>query len=64
VLIACLFHSVYDVTVVWVLAVLPLPPSATRVGMVGLAAIALVLVLLAGQRLSYAAEQAQEPGHR
>jgi len=30
VLIACLFHAVYDVTVMWVLAVLPLPTSATR----------------------------------
>jgi membrane protease YdiL (CAAX protease family) len=51
--IACLFHSVYDVTVIWVLAVLPLPPSATRVGMLGLAAVALVIILLAGPRLSY-----------
>jgi membrane protease YdiL (CAAX protease family) len=51
--IACLFHSVYDVTVVWVLAVLPLPPSATRAGMVGLAGIAFVIILLAGPRLSY-----------
>jgi membrane protease YdiL (CAAX protease family) len=51
--IACLFHSVYDVTVVWVLAVLPLPPSATRAGMVGLAAIAFVIILMAGPSLSY-----------
>jgi membrane protease YdiL (CAAX protease family) len=53
VLIACLFHAVYDVTVVWVLAVLPLPSSANRVGMLGLAGIALVIVLVAGPRLSY-----------
>ena len=58
VLVACLFHAVYDVTVMWVLGVLPLPPSATRVGMLGLAGITLVIVLLAGPRLSHAAEQA------
>jgi membrane protease YdiL (CAAX protease family) len=56
--IACLFHSAYDVTVIWVLAVLPLPPSATRVGMVGLAGVSLVIILLAGPNLSYQPEPA------
>jgi membrane protease YdiL (CAAX protease family) len=60
VLIACLFHAVYDVTVLWVLAVLPLPPSATRMGMLGLAGIALVIVLLAGPRLSYQPQPTKE----
>jgi membrane protease YdiL (CAAX protease family) len=53
VLIACLFHAAYDVTVVWVSAVMPLPPGATRWGPVGLATIALGIILLAGPRLSY-----------
>jgi membrane protease YdiL (CAAX protease family) len=52
VLIACLFHAAYDVTVVWVSAVVPLPPGATRWGLVGLGAIALGIILLAGPRLS------------
>lgn len=60
--VACLFHSVYDVTVIWVLGVLPLPPSATRVGMLGLAGIALVIILMAGPRLSYDASSPLSKG--
>jgi membrane protease YdiL (CAAX protease family) len=54
VLIACLFHAVYDVTVLWVAAVLPLPPGATRWGMVGLVGLAALVVVVAGPGLSYA----------
>ena len=53
VLIASIFHAVYDVTVIWVAAIMPIPPSDMWIGLVGLAAIALAIILLAGPGLSY-----------
>jgi membrane protease YdiL (CAAX protease family) len=53
VLIASIFHAVYDVTVIWVAAIMPVPPSDMWIGLIGLAAIALAIILLAGPRLSY-----------
>lgn len=53
VLIASIFHAVYDVSVIWVAAIMPIPPSDMWIGLVGLAAIALAIILLAGPRLSY-----------
>ncbi len=53
VLIASIFHAAYDITVIWVAAILPIPPSDMWIGLVGLGAIALSIILLAGSRLSY-----------
>jgi membrane protease YdiL (CAAX protease family) len=53
VLIACLFHAVYDVTVIWVAAVVPIPPGEMWIGLGALAALALAIVVVAGPRLSY-----------
>jgi len=53
VLIACLFHSVYDVTLIWSGVIVPIPPSESWIGLAGLAAIALMVIVLAGPRLSY-----------
>lgn len=58
VLIACLFHAMYDVTVIWVAAIVPIPPGEMWIGLVALAALALVIIVLAGPRLSY--KDAQE----
>jgi membrane protease YdiL (CAAX protease family) len=53
VLIASIFHAAYDITVIWVAAILPIPPSDMWIGLVGLAAMALAIIVLAGPRLSY-----------
>jgi membrane protease YdiL (CAAX protease family) len=66
VLIASIFHAAYDITVIWVAAILPIAPSDMWIGLVGLAAIALAIILLAGPRLSYPAlRRTEEPsqGH-
>ena len=55
VLIASIFHAAYDITVLWVAAILPIPPHDMWLGLAGLAAIALFVALLAGPRLSYPA---------
>jgi membrane protease YdiL (CAAX protease family) len=53
VLIASIFHAAYDITVIWVAAILPIPPNDMWIGLIGLAAIALAIILLAGPQLSY-----------
>jgi membrane protease YdiL (CAAX protease family) len=60
ILIASIFHAAYDVTVIWVAAIMPIPPSDLWIGLVGLAAIALSIILLAGPRLSYPVPRRRE----
>jgi membrane protease YdiL (CAAX protease family) len=60
VLVASLFHAVYDATVIWVPGVVPIPPGEMWIGLLALAALALLVILLAGPQLSYGSTQRRE----
>ena len=60
VLIACLFHAAYDLTLVYAAGIIPFPPNIRGVDLVLLAVLATIVIIMAGPSLSRQSQSVAE----